>query len=244
MTTQAINWQAVFFDFLVGAFLIFIFFRLVQYLVPVLLAKRKKYQNILRMLPVVETIFWLLFFSWYIFKFAEIMSIYTLIISGILLVLIYWISRFFLKDLIAGMFFRTNGRFKEGEVISQGNYKGFIRKFGLQSLEIESHEGQIIFIPYSKLLDSHYIKSESEEQSAAYTFSITLNRTLSREETIDQIKSFIISLPWSSIQKTPVILLKEQSEESFFAEITAFPIEKDFGRKIEQITIQEFSDHQ
>lgn len=237
---QYSNWQAVFFDFLVGAGLILVIFRLIQYALPVLLANRKKYQRILHAVPVIETAVWVFFLSWFTFRFSEIRAVYTLVVVGILIILIFWISRFFLKDLIAGMFFRTSGRFKEGEVISHENQKGFIKKFGIQALEIESQEGQIIFLPYSKLFESYTIKSESKEQSAAFSFVLVIPRSHSHDEIIHLIRAFLISLPWSSVQKAPTVYIREQTENQYTVEVTAFPVEKIYGKKIESMTRAKF----
>lgn len=238
---QTPNWQPIFFDFVVSAVFILALFRFISFILPVLLANTKKYRKTSRFLPVTETAVWLLFFSWYTFKFWEVMSIFSFVVIAILLILVFWISRFFLKDLIAGMFFRTSGRFKEGEVISLENYKGFIRKFGLQSLEIESQEGQIIFLPYSKLLGSYTIKIESEEQSAAFSFTFDMQAKNTPEETIKEIRSLLISMPWSSVQKNPVVSLKEGVNEQYTIEVTAFPIEKEYGKRIEHICLEKYT---
>lgn len=240
MNIQDTNWQAVFFDFLVAGLVIFAVFRLLQYLLPVVLFRKRKNRSILRSLPVMETVIWLLFFSWYMFRFAEIMSIYAFIVAGILLTLIYWISRFFIKDLIAGMFFRVSAEFREGEVIIHNNITGTIKKFRLQSLEIETQEGQIIYIPYSKLTEVLNIKQESSEQSAAYTFSFKASRLHSPEETIQIINGYLVSLPWSSVHKKPVAAIRELAENHYTVEVITYPIEKTFARKIEQRTLDKF----
>ena len=240
MNLQYTNWQAIFFDFLVGGLVILVLFRLFQFILPVFLARNKKNRSVFRVLPVVETVSWLFFLSWYTFRFTEIKSLYAFVVIGILLILIFWISRYFLKDLMAGMFFRTSGRFKEGEVIVHKKSKGVIKKFGIQSLEIESQEGQIIYIPYSKLMDSLTIKSESTEQSAAYTFVFNILCTLSQEDSIGEIRSFLISLPWSSVQKIPVVIIREHTESHYTVEVTVYPIEKTYGKKIEQLTLENF----
>ena len=242
MNVEYTNWQAVFFDFLVGGLIIFVVFRLLQFVLPVFLTNSKKRKNVFRISPVVETIFWLLFFSWYTFRFAEIMSLYAFVVIGILLILIFWVSRFFLRDLMAGMFFRASGRFKEGEVLIYKKNKGAIKKFGTQSLEIESFEGQVIYIPYSKLQDSIMIKSESTEQSAAYTFAFNILNTTTPEDSINSIRKFVVSLPWSSIQKSPLVMISEQASGHSTVEVTVYPIEKIYGKKIEHLTLEKFMD--
>ena len=140
------NWQAVFFDFLVGALIIFSLFRLIQYILQVFSSRSGRYKALKKALPVVETVFWVLYLSWYTFRFAEIRSVYAFVVIAILFVLFFWISRYYFKDLIAGIVFRASGKFREGEVIIHDNLKGTIKRFRLQAIEIESQDGQIIYI--------------------------------------------------------------------------------------------------
>ena len=224
-----------------GAILLFVVFRLIQYLVPVLFANNKKYKQFLRILPVGETAVWLLFFSWYVFRFAEITSMYALIVGIVLLVLVFWISRFFLRDLIAGMFVRSSGHFKEGEIIIHESYQGAIRKFGLMSLEVETQDGRILFLPYHKLLDTYSGKNESEDTTAAFSFRFEIQSDESGEELVSTIKSFILSLPWSSVHKQPMVYIEGKGNNLLSVEVTSFPIEKEFGKKIERRTLAHFT---
>jgi small-conductance mechanosensitive channel len=240
MNIQYSNWQAVFFDFLVGGIVILSLFRLIHYALQVLPSRSGRFKALQRSLPVVETIVWLLYFSWYTFRFAEIRSVYAFVVIAILFVLFFWISRYYVKDLIAGIMFRASGRFREGEVIIHENLKGTIKQFRLQGIEIESQDGQIIYISYSALVDSPAIKHESTEKSAAYTFTLLTPADLSREDKTQTIEQFLLSLPWSSSHKDPVVTVREKQEDQFLIEVTAYPIEKSYGKKIEQMAVQHF----
>lgn len=234
------NWQAVFFDFLVGGVIILSIFRVIQFILPVFLTRSRRYRSILKSFPIIETVVWVLYLSWYTFRFAEIRSVYAFVVIALLLVLFFWISRFFIKELVAGIIFKASGKFREGEVIIHGSIKGSIKRFGLQSIEVESQDGQIIYIPYSTLADSPAIKHESTEKSAAFTFSLTVKAELPREDTATNIRHYLLSLPWSSSQKAPLAVVREQVEDQYQVEVTAYPIEKAFGKKIEQICRQKF----
>lgn len=240
MEIQYTSWQAIFFNFILVGLILFAFFRLIRFLLPILVKNFKKTQSILSYLPIIETSGWLFFFSWFTFRFAEIESIFALVTAGILGLIIFWISKFFLKDLIAGLVFRTSGRFNEGDRIKLDGLKGSVRKFGLVELEVESTEGSTLFIPYSTLTEAINMKSEDADQTSAYSFSLELKRTLSQEETVSVIQNFVLSLPWSSIQKNPVVLIREQSEKLFAVDVTAFPVDKGFTRKIEMETKKRF----
>jgi small-conductance mechanosensitive channel len=236
---QNSNWQSVFFDFLVAGVIILVIFRLFRYLLPLLFARKQGKTRILRVLPLVEAPVWAIYLSWYTFRFAEIRSVYAFVVIGVLLVVIFWISRFFLRDLIAGIIFRAFGRFRQGEVIVHKKFKGNIKEFGFLSLEVETADGQSVFIPYSALAGSASIKQESADQAAAYNFSFQLDAVAPREETIGSIREFVVTLPWSSMHKMPMVTMRK-GEDGPLAEVTAYPLEKSFGKKIEQHTASRF----
>jgi small-conductance mechanosensitive channel len=226
-------WQGIFFDFLLSGVIILLLFRLLQYLLPPLLAGKRRYRRVLPVLPLAETIVWLLYFSWFTFRFAAAGAVYALVVMGILLVLIFWISRFFLKDLLAGIFFRLNKQYSEGEIIAYEGWSGIIQRFGSQSLEVRTQEGQIVYIPYGKLQESLITKSEKEAQSAAYAFSIILDKKELVPDIKTRILQHLVSLPWSSVHKVPNVALKETQENRLEIEVTVYPIEKSHGKPIE-----------
>ena len=240
MNIQYSNWQAVFVDFLVGALIIFSLFRLIQYILQVFSARSGRYKALKQALPVVETVFWILYLSWYTFRFAEIRSVYAFVVIAALFILFFWISRYYFKDLIAGIIFRASGKFREGEVIIHENLKGTIKRFRLQGIEIESQDGQVIYIAYSALADSPAIKHESTEKSAAYSFTLLAPANLSGEDKTKAIQQYLLSLPWSSAHKDPVVTVRDKQEDQFVIEVTAYPLEKSYGKKIEQMAIQHF----
>ena len=131
--------------------------------------------------------------------------------------------------------------FREGEVIIHENLKGRIRKFRMQSMEIETAEGQLVFIPYSRLSEVPAIKHESTEQSSAYNFQVRIAGTQPASELQEGIKRYLISLPWTSVRKNPAVAVKEEGNGTFVADITVYPYEKHFGRKIEQLTLEKFT---
>lgn len=233
MELQNTNWQNFFFDFILAGLILFVIFKIIRFLLPILVKSFKKASPVISYFPIFETAGWLFFFSWYTFRFAEIKSIYALVIASVLLVIIFWISRFFLKDLIAGLIYRSSDRFKPGDQLNLDEWKGTIKKFRLTVLEIESSEGNTLFIPYNKLIDAVNIRSDRTDQTASYTFLLETKLTKSLDETLGDIKYYILSLPWSSVQKSPQLVLREQSDERLLVEVTVYPVDKTYTKKIE-----------
>jgi len=163
------------------------------------------------------------------------------VVLAILLMLLFWISRFWMKDIIAGVFFRSSTRLKAEDQLHFGELKGTIKKFGSSSLELETQDNQTIFIPYAKLVDAVNIKSERTGQSKGYTFILDCPRKEEISALTQQIKSTILSTPWVSVNRMSVITLATQTEENYSFEITVFPIDKSFAGKIETLVTEKYS---
>ena len=240
MELQGTNWQYVFFGFIIAGFVLFVFLRAFKYLLPIVLKNTAQLSMAYRIFPVAETMVWVFYFSWYIFRFSEINPYYTIAIIFILLIIIFWISRYFLKDLIAGIIFRASGKFKTGDIIMFKEIKGKVRKFRVDCLEIESPENRVVYIPYGKLIDRTAIKSESTDQTMSYSFLLETKKNKPQEEIIKNIRRYLLSMPWSSVKKDPEVVLREQSEHHYLIEITVFPLDKQYAKKIENLTLKKF----
>ncbi|MFH1937176.1 MAG: mechanosensitive ion channel domain-containing protein, partial [Bacteroidota bacterium] len=180
---------------------LFLFIRLLRFLLPVLFYKEKPRLFIFKVFPVAELLFWLIYLSWFVFLFSEAKEIYVFVVLAILLMVLFWISRFWIKDLIAGVIFRSSTRLKAGDMLHFGEITGTIKKFGNYSVELETQDNQTVFIPYGKLVDDVNIKSERTGQSKGYTFSLECSRKEELNAVMQQIRSTIFSTPWVSVTR-------------------------------------------
>ncbi|TSA28061.1 MAG: hypothetical protein D4R67_04645 [Bacteroidetes bacterium] len=228
----------LFFRFIGWGMVFFLFIRLLRFVLPILLYKEKPKSYIIKVFPVAELLFWIIFLSWFVFLFSEAYEIYVFVVLAILLMILFWISRFWVKDLIAGVIFRSSSRLKVGDQLQFGELKGTIKRFGSYSVELETQDNQTVFIPYGKLVDDVNIKSERTGQSKGHTFTLVCSGKEELDEVIRQIRTTVLSTPWVSVNRMPVITLTGQKEESYTFEITVFLIDKSFIGKLEQ-TVRE-----
>jgi hypothetical protein len=82
-------------------------------------------------------------------------------------------------------------------------------------------------------ITSFFRKNEIIDQKSGYTFEIETKSTVNIEEIKSDIQKSILSLPWSSVNKLPVISLFDQATEKYIFKITVFAIDKSFVAKIE-----------
>lgn len=189
---------------------------------------------------IVELVSWIVFLSGFVWSLNAADNIFTYIILVIIFILLFWLSQFWIKDTIAGLIFRSSSRFTEGDIIQSEDYRGIIRRFRNHTLEIESRDGKTMFIPYSKLLKTTQIQSQSKDKQSGYAFRLVCSAGIESTELKKQIKKFIITLPWTSTLKKPIVTLINETDEVKEYEVTVYPIDKSHAGKIEGFVKEEF----
>lgn len=228
------------YTFLFAGVALFFVMRVVYKLTPHLFNQRKLNKRIERILTVAELFIWIIFFSWALEYFLKKNQIYALGVLIVLLFIVFWIARFAIKDLLAGVVFRASGRYSLNDAIKSGNYTGKITKFRYHTLQIETDNGNTVYIPYSQVLMEVSIKSDNAELLSSHTFYLNVANQKDINKLIAEIKNAIVYLPWSSIKKNPIILPIEESNEICKLKITVFSFDRNFFYKIEQFLIQKF----
>jgi len=227
------EWSQIFGRFLLWGIILFILFSLVRYGFPYLLSNKKKANQFLKYFRLAELILWIFFFAWFLFRFAEIKSLFAFLLFGIQLGIIYLIFRFWLSDLIAGIIFKNSKHIDIGDSIQYEKHSGKIVKIGSRYIEIENSEGNSVYVPISKITSAIFSKTESTEQTSGFSFELETSYEEDIDKAIENIKSSIIALPWSSIRKSPQMSLKGQTNKSLIFNVTIFAIDRSYFGKIE-----------
>jgi small conductance mechanosensitive channel len=217
------------------------FFRLLKFGLSVLFKSKKNSHLVQTYFPLVELISWLIFLVLYLFLFFSIRSAFAYVLVGFIFFLLYFVMMFGMKDLIAGVFFKSRNKFRIGDILEFENQKGIIKSLGHSSIELETGDGQTQFIPYTKIIFSITKKSETTGQSSGYNFLLETTSDKDTQETTNEIKTAIISLPWSSVQRMPLINLKKQTDKTSIFEITVYPVDSSFSGKIEKYVVEKFA---
>ena len=234
--TEMFNWElsnrAVFIFLLLGL-AVFFTFRVLKFLSPKLL-KRKRYQQLFNnLLPIIELFTWVLFFIWAVEFFMTRHFLLAFVVFILLMLTVYWLFRFAIKDFVAGIVFKSGGNFNLNENVEIGNFTGKITKFGLRSLILETEKGKTICLPYSLVLQQVSIKSHLAETIASHTFRLKTAKKHSLDKTVDEIRTSIFNLPWSSIKKSPQVKLISEDDKFFYFDITVYSVEQEYFYKIE-----------
>jgi len=223
----------IFGKFILWGIIIFLFFAILRFGIPYLLKTQKKQAYIKRILLIPEITFWIFYLCWFIFLFLKSGSLFVIVIFAVLFFILYVLGRLWLFDLIAGVIFKSGGQVKKGDYFEKDENKGIIYKLGSRFLIIEHVDGNMVHIPYHTITSSVFRKNEIIDQKSGYSFEIETRSTVNIEEIKSDIQKSILSLPWSSVNKLPVISLFDQTTEKYIFKITVFAIDKSFVAKIE-----------
>jgi len=227
--------------FLFLAVVLFLFFRIPGKVVPLLPIKKEMKRSLTRYLPALEIFSWGFFFIWTIQYFWKNNQMYSVGLFFILILLMLWVSWYSLKDFIAGAVFRANSSFKIQDTIQIEQYVGKIVDFQSRNIVVETDSGETIHYPYSKLLGKVIIKSIPAEMIRNKTIFLNISKDSSLIETITNIRSDILNLPWSSIKKEPQIKPIGENNDSFELEIVIFALETEYFYKIESYLKENYS---
>jgi small-conductance mechanosensitive channel len=216
------------------ALLLFLSLFILKRYIPFLIKSETKKSILKQYLAIIEVGIWFLFIIVTIQKFSDSNKLYSwslfliLILSGLL---VFWFS---IRDFIAGALFKMHKDFREKDIIQVDNFEGKIIEMGNRLLKIESDSGEVIYIPYSKLSQQTIIKVHPGEMVLSHAFTLSTGKNEKAEQLIDKIRFEVLSLPWASIKRPPIVEIIHEDDNSFIFEVKLFSLEKQYFFKMEQ----------
>jgi hypothetical protein len=228
------------YTFLLLSVALFFLFRLLNWLLPILIFRKGKRKLAWRYTAIVELFVWTGFLIWSVNYLAHNNQLYAIGLFVILFIFTSWAVWIGLRDFIAGAIFKTNRNLNLNDTIKIDKYNGKVIKFTSNKLVMETESGEIIYIPYASLFGKTIIKSHPAETILNYTFRFEIPQDADIQQTTERINTDIINLPWSSLKKEPQIKPIGETEFGFMLEVTVFSMERDYFPEIERIVKRRF----
>lgn len=223
------------------ALAIFVIFRMLTWLVPLLALNKEKRKHAWRYTSLVELIVWIVFMIWSVNYLSDNSPVYALGLFILLFIFTFYTAWIALRDFIIGAFFKTNNHVKINETIKVGEYAGKIVKFKPSGMVLESESGESVFLPYSVIYGKAVVKSNPAETILSHTFRIEIQQTEKLASVIQHIQTDIIKMPWASLKKSPQIKPVMETRGGQMLEITIFSIEKEYFLEMENLIKQKYS---
>lgn len=187
--------------------------------------------------PVLTFLFWVIILFWGLKFLLEEKSYYPLLLFSIIIILCLALGWFFVKDFIAGIIFRIQNDYSIGEMVQFGNISGKVYSILATHICIQTPEGKIIKIPYSRL--SNELISQKPDFKALeqhkYTLRVSGKGQNSKEISEKLLQTMLLS-PWIMGQKSPMINFLGEDHDTYTFEIMAYTRnEKHFGYLISML---------
>jgi small-conductance mechanosensitive channel len=186
----------------------------------------KQLQNIYSGLRIVDNIIvatefllWLAYSFWVIYYLFGAKFYYRYLIYALILIIIVFVSWFLLRDIFAGIIFRTKHNFRNGSFIKAEGYSGQIKSQRLTCLEIITPEKQLMRIPYIKLVNGVITEAASRGPVEEFIIHVKIDISVDKKDAESLIRKVLLNSPWSPVNEDPSIRFLKEDESGYFYDI-------------------------
>lgn len=196
-------------------------------------------------LPVSELMVWGLFFIWAIQFLYNKGYLVAMMPAIIFIIIILYLAWFGLKDIIAGVVFKTSNQLQTNDqiTIAERDIAGKVISVKKTFLELEDETGRLVIIPYSKITGAIIFKNSPSHSLLSHSFKLKLtpvNKETDVSELAEKIKSFILVLPWTSQKKQPKISVDEESDDFIVFSLTIYTPHETYFTQTEKQVVKAF----
>ncbi len=171
---------------------------------------------------------WVFFLFWAAGLLFGQNSSYNYIIAGLALLVFSTFFWFAGRDMAGGLFFRIRNDIREGTTVSFGPHRGKILSAGITSILLRNDSGDLLRIPYSKVLNEEVSVLPETNLMSSHSFSVSVRPGDGNEDIFALIRSIIVSSPWVSINTEPLIEQDRNISEEFRVNIRVSLIDNKF----------------
>jgi hypothetical protein len=169
-------------------------------------------------------------FAGYLFHRSTIMFA---VLFLLLVMVVFFLGIFFLKDYIAGLILKSTLTFEEGDIVEFSGNEGKIIKLTKRAVILLNTNGDKIFIPYSSIVSNIKTIKGANDTINTNSFNIICNTPDDVNKLTKTISDFIASLPWVSSTLMPDISVIKSDNKKIEYKITVYSLDSKYLQKIE-----------
>ncbi|OYT16483.1 MAG: hypothetical protein B7C24_07560 [Bacteroidetes bacterium 4572_77] len=162
--------------------------------IPMLIKNPDKEKDFRRYFTMVEIMIWIVFTVFVIQQMSDSNQIYAFGLFLLLMMAGFWTLWFYFKNYISGSIFKLNDKFDINDMVKINDYQGKIVGLGNHRLELESDNGEIIYLPYSMLSDAVIVKLHPGEMVLNHSFTLSTPHDKRSKDKKEEIRFAILSL--------------------------------------------------
>lgn len=179
--------------FVAIAALLFILFRVIRLLSYRIRGLKRFYS----LLVALELAIWMIFLFWLIHYFFMNKSYYNELILVLVVTAVILLVWFYVKDVVAGFLFRIAHNPSLGQLLYSDEADGIIKKMDPSHVSIEHEGGEVIQVPYSRLLGkSLSLKTADARSASEVVFRVENLSSQDHHELEKKIRFMLLQSPW------------------------------------------------
>ena len=174
-----------------------------------------------------ELIIWLIYIFWALDFLFSGKFYYTYVVYAIILIIVVSVAWFLLKDIFSGIIFRFKHNLKNDSYVRAGDLSGRIKSQHLTYLKIMTDDGQIIRIPYSRIVNEVITELAYPDALKEHVLHLRVDLSAGNTSASESlIRTEVLNAPWSNLKEEPVIKFLKENDDGYFFEVSLLSINR------------------
>lgn len=211
---------------------VFVLFRVIRLVLARSESQRLR-NSIIYIVPI-EILAWTAYFFRSLEYLFGTRSYYDYLLTALVLTGLGLLVWFYLKEVVAGAFFRLQHNPKTGRHLQTSDLEGVIRRISPTHIYLDTPGGKVVRLPFSKLVGNPFSLSTHKEHAQDFSFRIKVGKQWSRDETISRIRQALLLSPYCSYKEPVDIRIEDENPSAYACHIAVRPVSQRFGSRIEK----------
>lgn len=109
------------------------------------------------------------------------------------------------RDYLAGVVVRSEGSWKVGDRVLVGEVEGRVVGLGYRTVQLQRRDGDLVFVPYSRLSTDVLVRRHAEGDVVRHTFTVDCPRETSPSDLVPRLREAALLHHWSSPGHDPEV---------------------------------------
>lgn len=213
--------------------IIFLGIRIIKMGLKYLLSSHPRLDFLRNIMIISEFLIWIIFVFQSTYFLFNGKFFYQYLVFGLILILLGFLTWFFLRDIFAGFIFRIKYNLKAGAFISAGDLSGQIKSHQLTSVKLLTAEGLVLNIPYTRMINEVITEKGFRGTPEEHILQIEADLSVGRTNAEELIRTALLSSPWSNLKEEPAIRFIGENEKGYLFQIKLFSVKMKHVKLIE-----------
>jgi len=167
---------------------------------------------------------------------------YPILVSAVAVIIVLIVGWYFLRDFISGIILKAEIPFERNQQIGVHSIQGVLRRVGYRTIEIETHNGELVKIPYSQLASGSIHLLNKNDSLQSYEMKLPVSTSIPMQEARDMITRSLLLLPWVAVSKEPSIKVVDKTATQNVFSISYYTTSSSYASNVNEHLVRQFEE--